>query len=176
LGILVGVLALGLNVAFCAFMLRVEKQLATKGEIPPKGQILYLKYYNFFRWGDRWFLSIMDFAIVFVLVERWPLFLWIMGLCSLAGVVWTGLWHWIYLKPSHNPDSCYPYAGVVSSLGRIHLVYFGAQYILGFMGIGMVVLMAGGQRPWSPVAFVGLGAGLGYFVMLLSDFVAGRAP
>ena len=174
MGIVAGILTVVLNRALCSFLLSVEKGLATKGKIPRREEILYLEDYNFFKWGDRWCLSVMDFAIAFVLVERWPLSVWAVFLCFLVGVVWTALWHRIYLGESHRPDSAYPFTGVVSLLGRIHLVYFGAQYILGFMGIGMMILMALGQRSWSPVTFVGLAAGLGYFATLFSDFAAGR--
>lgn len=174
MGIFVGILAVVLNRAFCLLLLYVEKRLATKGKFPPRGEILYLEDYNFFKLGDKWFLSLMDFAIAFVLVERPFLPVWVVGLCLLAGVAWTALWHQIYLGESHRPDSAYPFTGVVSLLGRIHLLYFGAQYILGFMGVGMGVSMAMGERSWSAVVFVGLAAGLGYFATLFSDFVAGR--
>jgi len=173
-GIIIGLLAVILNKVFCGILFDTETKLAAQGKIPARGKILYLKDYNFFKWGDFWFLSAMDFAIAYVLVERWPLPAWIAVSCFLAGVFWTALWHWIYMLPSHNPDSAYPQTGVVSRVGRIHLVYFAAQYILGFIGIGMVVLMAMGERQWSPAAFVGLAAGLGYFAMLFSDFLAGR--
>lgn len=174
MGILIGILAVVLNRAFCFLLLRVEKKLAEEGKIPPRGEILYLEDYLFFRRGDKWFLSIMDFAVAFVLVEGWPLSAWVVVLCLVGGVAWTALWHRIYLGKSHRPDSAYPFTGVVSLLGRIHLLYFGAQYTLGFMGIGMVVLMALGERQWSPVVFPGLLAVGGYFVTFFSDYMAGR--
>ena len=176
MGILIGILAVALNLAFRSLLLSIEKRLAAKGKIFPRGKILYLGDYNFFKYGNKWFLSAMDFAIAFVLVERWPLPWLIAVLCLLAGIAWTALWHRVYLGRKKAFDSAYPMPRTVSLLGRIHLGYFWAQYVLGFMGLGMVVLMALGQRPWSPAAFLGIAAGLGYFATLLSDYVAGRAP
>lgn len=174
MGIFAGALAVVLNLVFLSALLSSERRLARKGTIPPRGEILYWWDFNFFKWGDIWFLSIMDFAIAFILVERWSLSVWIVILCFLIGIAWTALLHRIYLGPWHIPDSCYPYIGVVSLVGRIHLSYFATQYILGFMGIGMVVLMIMGEREWSAAVFVAFIAGFGYFATLTSDFVAGR--
>ncbi|MCP6726628.1 MAG: hypothetical protein KJI69_01125 [Patescibacteria group bacterium] len=174
MGIFIGALAVVLNFLFVFLLLSSERRSVAKGTIPPRGEILYLQDLNFFKWGDRWFLSIMDFAIAFVLVERWPLPIWVVTVCFLVGIAWTALWHRIYLGPRQIPNSLYPYIGAVSLVGRIHLAYFAAQYILGFMGIAMVVLMIMGERQWSPAVFVAFVAGFGYFATLISDFVAKR--
>ena len=167
-----------MNLFVCSKFRSMEIALVAGGIIP-SGGIQYLQEYNFFEWGDIVFLSMMDFAIAFVLVGQWSLPAWIVALCFLLGIAWTAVSHWIWLQPRHIPDSFYPYSGVVSPLGRMHLVYFGAQYILGFMGIGMIVLMVRGERPWSIDAsagiVVGLAAALAYFITLLSDIRAGRA-
>jgi len=85
LAILAGIFAVVVNRVFCLLLLRTEKRLAEKGVISQRGEILYLEDYNFFKWGDNWFLSLMDFAIAFVLVERWPLpALWTLLLCLLV--------------------------------------------------------------------------------------------
>ncbi|OHA64891.1 MAG: hypothetical protein A2843_00040 [Candidatus Wildermuthbacteria bacterium RIFCSPHIGHO2_01_FULL_48_27b] len=175
MAILAGIFAVVVNRVFCLLLLRTEKRLAEKGVISQRGEILYLEDYNFFKWGDNWFLSLMDFAIAFVLVERWPLpALWTLLLCLLVGLVWTAIWHRIWLSWGYTPASFYPHSGVTSPAGRIHLVYYGAQWIFGFVGLAMIVLMAMGQRAWSPDAFLGLGAAACYFVTFFSDLAVGR--
>lgn len=138
--------------------------------------ILYLEDYLFFRRGDKLFLSIMDFAIAFVLVERWPLSTWVVVLCLAGGVAWTALWHVRWLRRHKAFDSAYPRPRTVSLLGRIHLGYYWAQYTLGVLGLSMVVLMATGARTWSFMVVPGLFAAILYYVMLYADVRAGRAP
>lgn len=117
----------------------------------------------------------MDFAIAFVLVEKWPLPAWTVVLCLAAGVAWTALCHQVWLRRRKAFDSAYPRPRTVSLLGRIHLGYYWTQYTSGFLGLSMVVLMMTGARPWSLMVVPGLlGVGL-YYVAFYRDVSAGRA-
>jgi len=118
----------------------------------------------------------MDFAIAFILVERWPLSFWVGALCLLAAVAWTAFWHYQWLRRRKAFDSAYPAPKTVSLLGRTHLGYFWVQYALGFLGLAVVILMVIGVRPWSFMVAPGLLAAGLYFVTLYTDVRAGRAP
>ena len=154
-------------------MLRTESNMVRNGELPKKG-ILYMKDYNFFMWGDRVFLTIMDFAIFYVLVQGWPLAANAVVISMFGAVIWASIWDATWMKPSHRPDSFYPWTGAVSLLGMIHLVYCGVQYALGFMGLWMVGYMVAGLRPWSLVAAVGLFAAAVYYVILAVEWRRGK--
>jgi len=175
LGIFVGILAVLLNLTLCSLLLYTEKRLAVQGKISPRGEILYFWDYNYFRWGNLLLLSIMDFAIAFVLVERWPLPLWAVVLCLLAGLVWTFWWHKRWVRRTKGFDSVYGPQGM-SSLGILFLSYFWGQYALGFVGGAMVILMVMNSKEWSFMAIPGLIAATLYFVALYSDARAGRTP
>lgn len=173
--VLAGILAASLNAAVCVLLLRIEQRLEEEGKIPTRGKILYLWNFNFFTWGDMVFVSLLDYAIIVVLAERWPPPpLWALGVCLVAVAAWAAIWNWVWLSESHNPDSLYPRTGAISPLGKLHLAYFTTQYWLGLVGLWMVFLMLRGERAWSPVAFVGLAAAAAYFTTWFSDLFAGR--
>jgi hypothetical protein len=177
LGIIAGILAVVLNFALCFSLLFVERILEKKGKVPRRGEILYLRDYNFFTWGDMGFVSVMDFAIAFILTENWPLFLWVVLLCLVAGAALTAAFHRIWLKRQKAFDSCYPTPNRVSLVGRVHLGYFWAQYTTGFLGLSMVILMGIGEKPWSFMVVPGLLAAALYFVTLYNSAMqAGRTP
>lgn len=173
MAVLLGILAGVLNFVACMFMMRTESSLIRDGKLPERG-ILHVKDYNFFMWGNRLVITIMDFAILYVLVQGWPLAAKAIVISMFGAVVWTGIWDTIWRRPSHRPDSFYPLSGVVSRLGRIQLVYFSVQYFLGFMGLWMVGYMLAGYRPWSWVAAIGLISAAVYYMILGADFLAGK--
>lgn len=170
---LLGLLAMVLNIVALLSMVRIERKLLREGKLPQRG-ILHLKDYNFFMVGDIVWVSVMDFAILYVLTDGWPLSVMAITVCVLAALVWTGLWHFIWLQPSHRPDVLYPRAGEVSLLGQIHLVYFFVQYALGFLGLWIMMYMVLGFRPWSWAAALGLLAAGVYFLILWSEFARGK--
>lgn len=142
------------------------------GRIP--AGILRMKDYNCFMLGDRLFVSMMDACILYILVRGWPLSVNAVAISASAVVVWTAIRHDIWMEPRHRPDSFYPRAGVVSALGKIHLVYFAGQYMLGAMGLWMIGYMMAGLRPWSWVAAVAVASAMAYFVTLASDLAQGK--
>ena len=165
-----GLLAAVLNLLFCSFMMRMESKMTRDGKLPRSG-ILRMKSYNFFMLGDRVFVTLMDFAILYVLTQGWPLSLGAVAISVLVAFAWTAIWHDIWMKPRHR---------VVSLLGKVHLVYFATQYMLGFMGLWMVGYMLAGYRLWSGVVAVvvtvGLASATAYFVTLSSDIGKFKRP
>lgn len=169
-----GSLCLGLvfaGVNFCTtfIMLPLEAALARRGKLPPRGEVTYLMEYWFFKYGDRGFLLAMDFCVGFVVASALPSFGAIV-LILVAVSIWTSIWHYIYLRISN--DTCYV-NHKVTLLGRVHIVYFGYQYVLVGLGLQAIWLMAIGDRTWSPIAILGLVMGGGYLVTLGRDILKG---
>ncbi len=173
LAIFLGILAGFLNLFACQYMVRLEGKLIFYHEIPLVG-IQYLKNYQFFMIGDRFCLTIMDFAILYILVQGWPLSAEAVVISAVVALVWTIIWHLVWLLPSHRPDVFYPKTGVISKLGKIHLVYFGIQYALGFMGLWMTMYMWAGLRPLLWIAGLGLVAAGVYYAILIWDWRKGK--
>ena len=171
IGVFFGLLAAVLNLVLCSFMLRMEGKMIRDGRLPLKG-ILCMRDRNFYIYRNFICVTIIDFAILYVLVREWPPSIYAVLISVLMAGVWTVIWHSIWLSPRHMPNSFYPRAGVVSLLGKVHLLYFAVQYFLGFLGLWMVGYMMVGLRPWLWVVVVsGLFAAGVYFSTLGWDFL-----
>lgn len=178
-----GVLAVAVNWNFWAVMFFVQEWESNTGRIParsphnPKDPVegfLYMQDFFTIKWGDTIGISAVDFGVIAVLQNVWPLpFAGILA-CVLVGVVVTSLAHRLWMGQLHKPDAGYPAAGVVSIFGRVHLLYFFVQITIGAIGLWLVGLMILGQFPWSSVAVVGLGGGFFYLLTWLADMKTRR--
>ena len=172
------VLAVLANLFWCWFLLLVERTSAVEGEIPQRGEILYLRDFAFFKWGDIFCLSGMDAAIAIVVVTAWPISwpaVWV--ICGGVVSLWCLFWHrrWMSTSRPRVLYSLYPEQGQVSKVGLAHLPYLSTQYFFGLVGLWELVT----YRPISVgivvVGVVGVGSAICYFYTLLwVDRRAGR--
>lgn len=103
-------------------------------------------------------------------VSRVKWSLWTLFTPVVAGVKAASIFHQACMGPFHKPDHGYPAAGVVSSSGKFHLVYFAAQIAVATRAIGF--LTSGRMNKTS--AGIGLLGGVVFIVAFVLDIKSGR--
>ncbi len=172
IAMVLGIIAAVANLVFLWYWKGVEKKESDAGRIPPRmlvpgngdATIRYLADSLSFRVGDRYALSVMDFAIAFVLYTRGLPSVQRLMVCVVIGLAWAAVSQTFQLF-RHEPDSSSPGKMRVSKVGWVHLPYYTVQYIAGFIGLAVVYSMVRSEVPWSPLAIVGL-AGAGVYFLI----------
>ena len=171
------------NLLFIGGMWRTQNWESRSGRIPqrvphdsknPTGSFLYLQDFWTSTLGDLLGLSLVDYGVVVLLQDLWPLPFLGIEACAAVGFMGTWVFLWKCLTPRHKPDAGYPAAGKMSATGTVHLLYYWIQVTISCIGLWIIGLMLLGQTPWTLPAFLGLGGATFFFATFLWDVRTGR--
>lgn len=114
-----------------------------------KNNFLYLQDFPTIVLGDTVGLSFVDFGVLILAQNAWPIEQWqILIVAGAAITVTIGYYAFsFYCLPCY--DSMHPKRGAVSWTGKLHLLYMAIQLFIAYFGLLFLALVFSGKIPWS---------------------------
>lgn len=171
------------NILFVGCMWSIQSWESRNGRIDqrvrhdprnPLDSFLYLQDFWTNTWGDILGLSLVDYAVTFLIQDTWPLDSFGIAACIGVGAIATAVFLVACLGKRHKPDAGYSKTGKVSLAARMHLLYFAVQVAVSAIGLWIIGLMLLGWIPWTLGAFLGMGGGAVFILTFVLDVRTGR--